>query len=55
MADGDVLDLLGAANDAAAVLRRVPRHVALIMDGNGRWAANAACRDSKAIGAAWRR
>ena len=51
MADGDVLDLIGAANDAAAVLRRVPRHVALIMDGNGRWA----CRDSKAIGAAWRR
>ena len=39
MADGDVLDLIGAANDAAAVLRRVPRHVALIMDGNGRWAA----------------
>jgi undecaprenyl diphosphate synthase len=39
MADGDVLDLIGAANDAGAVLRRVPRHVALIMDGNGRWAS----------------
>jgi undecaprenyl diphosphate synthase len=39
MADGDVLDLIGGAKDAGAVLRRVPRHVALIMDGNGRWAA----------------
>ena len=39
MANGDVLDLIGAAQDAGAVLRRVPRHVALIMDGNGRWAA----------------
>ena len=39
MADGDVLDLIGAVKDAGAVLRRVPRHVALIMDGNGRWAS----------------
>jgi undecaprenyl diphosphate synthase len=39
MAEGDVLDLKGAAKDAGVVLRRVPRHVALIMDGNGRWAA----------------
>lgn len=39
MADGDVLDIIGAVKDAGAVLRRVPRHVALIMDGNGRWAS----------------
>lgn len=39
MADGDILDLIGVTKDAGAVLRRVPRHVALIMDGNGRWAA----------------
>ncbi len=39
MANGDVLDLKGAAKEAGAVLRRAPRHVALIMDGNGRWAA----------------
>jgi len=35
MAEGDALDTERAAMDAGAV----PRHVALIMDGNGRWAA----------------
>ncbi len=39
MADSDVLALNGAAVDAGSSPRRTPRHVALIMDGNGRWAA----------------
>lgn len=34
MADGDVLEL----RSTAPASRRTPRHVALIMDGNGRWA-----------------
>ena len=33
----------------------VPRHVAIIMDGNGRWAPRAACRAPRAIAAASRR
>ncbi len=39
MADGDFLALGGPSVDGEAALRPVPRHVALIMDGNGRWAA----------------
>jgi undecaprenyl diphosphate synthase len=39
MADSDFLALSGSAKEAGAGLRPVPRHVALIMDGNGRWAA----------------
>ena len=35
----------GAAGGGA-----VPRHVAIIMDGNGRWASSADCRASPAIG-----
>ena len=33
----------------------IPRHVAIIMDGNGRWAADTACRGAKATAAASRR
>ena len=33
------MGLKSAAMDAASRLRPVPRHVALIMDGNGRWAS----------------
>ena len=40
MADGDVLGSDRRREwTRQLVLRRVPRHVALIMDGNGRWAS----------------
>jgi undecaprenyl diphosphate synthase len=39
MGDRDVLAVKGAAFDADDDLLHAPRHVALIMDGNGRWAA----------------
>jgi undecaprenyl diphosphate synthase len=39
MADSDLLAMSGAVAEAGAVSRTAPRHVALIMDGNGRWAA----------------
>jgi undecaprenyl diphosphate synthase len=39
MADSDLLAMSGAATEAGAGSRSAPRHVALIMDGNGRWAA----------------
>lgn len=33
------------ADRAPAVdLKRLPRHIAIIMDGNGRWAKNEECR-----------
>ncbi len=39
MAESDVLGLIEKAAQMGAVARGTPRHVALIMDGNGRWAA----------------
>ena len=34
---------------------RVPAHVAIVMDGNGRWASSAACRGPRATRPARRR
>jgi undecaprenyl pyrophosphate synthase len=37
--DGDTLAVPDGAPEPGAWLGRVPRHVGIIMDGNGRWAA----------------
>ena len=34
--------------------RTIPRHIAIIMDGNGRWARQRFCRASPVIAAAWK-
>ncbi len=40
---------------SAAAQANLPTHVAVIMDGNGRWAKHVGCRGSRGTAMAWNR